>query len=331
MGPIQKSQKPPVLMRAGRADWDDLKVFLMVAELKSFSAAAKALGLTQPTVSKRIDELEARLEAKLLERTSAGAQLTDIGLLISDHVRTMDRAALSIQHLAHQANSRDQGRVRVAAPDGIGAFWLAPQLAGFQAENPQISITLDAGLWSDLVDVEPCDITLQFIEERRLDAIAIELATFHYALFASPSYIETYGAPRTLAEVADHRTVHHLAQIQQRDNWDPKAGALQTLSAANFATNSSAAAMMAVMRGAGIGALPTCVVSFAPDLVMVSESPMARLRLWMVVGPKARKIARISRVMDWLIGLFDRRTNPWFEDDFIHPDELARWKTQSRT
>lgn len=314
---------PSLMIGRQRVDWSDLRVFLAVAETRSFSGAARLLGMTQPTVSRRMDDIEARLETRLIERGSNGVSLTEAGALIRDHVVTMERSAQAIERLALSRDKRNEGRVRVAAPDGLAAFWLAPRLPEFQRENPKIAVSLDAGLWSDTEARRETDISLQFEESKHVDDVVTRLATYHYALFAAPDYIRTYGAPRTLAEVADHRVVHHVAQRHQTEGWHPKAAPLQSLWDRQIETNSSAAALIAIRAGAGIGALPTAALTVAPELVMIGDTPLAKLSLYLVNHRDASKTERTRRVIDWLKRVFDARANPWYREEYIAPADFA--------
>ncbi|MBS0384331.1 MAG: LysR family transcriptional regulator, partial [Proteobacteria bacterium] len=218
-----------IVISQQRVDWADLRVFLAVAETGSFSGAARVLGLTQPTVSRRLDDLEGRLKVQLISRGLQGATVTEAGALIRDHVLTMERSAQAIERLALGMDNRDEGRVKLAAPDGLAAFWLAPRLAEFQQKNPKIAISLDSGLWPAEGLRADVDLSLQFEEDKHLDNVVTRLATYHYVLFASPDYLKTYGKPRTLAEVADHRVIYHVAQTRQSEAWHPKASALKTM------------------------------------------------------------------------------------------------------
>lgn len=305
-----------------RVDWDDLRVFLAAAETGSFSGAAKALGLTQPTVSRRIEDLEAKLNAQLVVRSLNGVALTDAGAAIRDHVVNMERSAQAIERVALGQDKRDEGRVRLSAPDGLAAFWLAPRLAEFHRENPKITISLDAGLWpSDAVRPE-IDISLQFEEDKHFEHVVTRIATYHYGLFASPDYIDLYGKPRSLVEVTEHRAIHHTAQTRQPQNWDAKTAALRALWPTQIETNSSAAVMVAARAGAGIAALPTAALVYAPELVMVSDGPLASLTLWLVHHVDAQKTERLRRVSTWLKRAFDNRENPWFREQYVPPEDF---------
>lgn len=321
---VLKNPDGPSVPASSRFEWSDLRVFLYVVETGSLTAAARSLGLSQPTVSQRIRDLELRLNAQLFVRGPQGIALTEAGELIRDEARAMERSANAIDRLIRERDKREEGRVRLAAPDGVAAFWIAPRLADFQRLNPRVSLSLDAGLWPNDPLRDELDISLQYEETRLGDRIVQSIATVHYAPFASESYLSLYGAPRSLAEIASHRTIHHSAHRQQKETWDPKVSALQTLWDANLETNCSSTVVMAIQHGGGIGMMPTALAATIPGLVMLGDQPAASPKLWLVYHQDIARIARVRRVIEWLKDCFDPKKNPWFRPEFIHPREFDR-------
>lgn len=306
-----------------KLDWDDIRVFGAVADTGTMSGAARVLGVTPGMVSKRIDELEARLGTTLLTRHAQGVSLTDAGQMVRDHALTMERSALSIERLIGARDKKREGRVTIEAPDGIAAFWLAPYLAAFHRENPKIRIAIDCGFWASTPLPEPPELMISVKEEKRLDYVATPLAVLHYALFAAPDYLDTYGAPLSLASIADHRFLNFTPISEQPENWHPRAAALRGLLEFSLETNSSAMLVNTLVAGGGIAVAPTAVKSFAPELVMVYPEPMSKIQLYLVHHRDALQTARVKVVADWLKSLFDSRKYPWFRDEFVHPDEFA--------
>src|ERR1700679_3009825 len=98
-----------------RLDWNDVRTYLAVAESGSLNAAARLLGMTQPTISRRMEEFEYRLKARLFERTSRGVMLTEAGLTVRDLAQSMARVGGMILRNVAGHDSRDVGRVRLAA------------------------------------------------------------------------------------------------------------------------------------------------------------------------------------------------------------------------
>ncbi len=313
-----------------RADWSDLRVFWAVVEMGSITQAAAALGLTQPTVTRRIEELEGRLGSKLLSRSPEGLTMTEAGELVYDQVLTMERSAGAIERLVFNKDRQDEGRVGLLAPDGVAGFVLAPALPDFLRTNPKISISLDCGFWPDSPLSSEVDVALQFDEVTNPDVTATPIATFHYGLYAARSYIDLYGAPTSLAQSADHRYVHHPAQKRQKEKWNRKFDAFQGLANISFESNSSAATLTAIKHGAGIGALPTAIHAVEPDLVMLDVPPFAKATLWMCLHRDVAKTARIKRVTDWLAEVFDQRSKPWYRSEFVHPSEFAAWNNPAK-
>jgi DNA-binding transcriptional LysR family regulator len=307
-----------------KADWSDLRIFWAVAEAGSFGAAGRALGVSQPTVTRRMDDLESRLGVQLLIRGPAGISLTEPGRLILDQVLTMERSAEAIERMVLNHDRRPEGRIGIGAPDGVGGLVLAPALPAFLRANPKISISLDCGFWSDRPPAGHTDLFVQFDNAGGdPDMISTPLAHYHYALFAAPGYLELYGEPKTLQEVAAHRLVHHSAMTRQPETWAPKTEAFQRLADYSLLTNSSTVTLNAVRAGAGISAMPTMVLTLAPELVMLDIPPMAHPQLWVCHHRDIARSARVRLVVDWLKELFDPRTQPWYRAEFVHPAEFG--------
>ncbi len=306
-----------------RADWTALRTFGAVVEHGGFGAAARALLVSPSTVTRHIDELEARLDARLLYRTVQGVSLTEAGHAIFEYVRTMERSAAALEREVLRRDSRAEGEVRLALPDGLAAFTVAPDMPRFLQANPKIRLTLDCGFWPDNPLDGDIDIALTFTEPTHPDVIARPLGCFHYALYAAQSYLELYGTPDTLEASTPHRYVHHVALTRQPENWATKLSSFFTLANRSVTTNSSAVSLLSVKNGAGIGLLPTVVSSFSPELAMLHDRPLASLNLWMYYHRDVAQSARVRLVINWIEDMFDHKTNPWFRPEFLHPDQFS--------
>lgn len=323
MGVEKNSDGLTFLPASARADWADLRLFLHVAEHGSISTAAKTLRMSQPTVSQRLRDLEFRLNTQLVVRGPNGITLTEAGQRIKEHVAVMQRSASAIDRVMRELDDKPEGRVKIAAPDGIGSFWIGPRIPALQRANPGITLSIDGGLWPHNPLQDDIDISLQYDARNFGDHVVEPLATVHYAPFAAESYLKLYGVPKSQAELATHRTVHHSAVQQQKETWDPKAEAVRTLSSYNVETNCSATVVMSVLAGAGIAFLPTCAAAFIPNIVMLGEEPSASPKLYLVYDPAISRVARAKSVIEWLHDVFSASTNPWFAEEFVHPREFA--------
>jgi DNA-binding transcriptional LysR family regulator len=305
-----------------RADWSDVRVFWAVAELGSFGAAARALKLGLTTVTRAVDRLEAQLNAKLVTRGPQGVSLTEAGLLAHDRALSMERFAEQLEIEVADCEKLPEGRVRLAAPDGVAGMFLGPAMAEFIRANPKIDLVIDCDLWPDRPLAGEADVALTFEEPKHPDVVATPLAHFHYALFASREYMDLYGAPTTGAEIVAHPYVHHVGQTHHRENWKANFVAFQDFMHKRIETNSSAVSFNAVKHGAGIGPMPTAILALEPSLVMIETPIPNTIRLWMVHHRDIGRSARVRRVIDWLKDVFDSKTKPWFRAEFVHPREF---------
>jgi DNA-binding transcriptional LysR family regulator len=303
----------------GRLDWNDVRIFLTVAESGSLSGASRILGMTQPTISRRMDDLELRLNARLLIRSPRGVALTPAGEAIHRLAAGMARLGESIVRDLMGKDRDEAGQVTLAAPDGVAAYLIMPFLGDFQRANPQIDLVLDCGVWRGALDLAEPDLTLEYKAQAPADRTSVPIAHVHYAYFASRDYLSTYGKPASFAEITSHRTVRHAAFREQKSTWNTKGVAVRELVGATLLTNSSAAMVEAVRAGAGIGAMPTAICEMYPDLVMLDLDPVAHPTLWLRHHPAAIESRRIQRLVDWLTQVFDPATKPWYRRDFIHP------------
>jgi DNA-binding transcriptional LysR family regulator len=307
-----------------RLDWNDVRIFLAVAETGSLNAAGRNLGLTQPTISRRMEDLEYRLGAKLFSRSSRGVVLTDAGLSARDLAANMARFGGAIVREIAERDKANAGRVRIAAPDGVATTVLMPEVAAFQRANPEIEIALDVGLWLDAPMEGETHLALEFTETCPAGLVSIPIATIHYAYFASREYLDIYGVPSNHAEVAQHRMVRHVSHREQVNTWSPKLAAVNALAGSHLITNSSLSMLAAIKAGAGIGVLPTYVTRYEPDLVMLDLEAMAHPKLFLRHDPAVVRQNRVQRAKEWLVELFDNSRRPWFREEYVHPRDYGR-------
>lgn len=300
-------------------------MFAAVAETGAINQAATELKMVPATVSRHIEDLETRLDVKLFRRRTTGMTLTAAGEDVYDRARSMQHMADEIEGAARSRDTREEGAVSISASDGIGSLWVAPRVSAFLERNPKIQISLDCRLGPAIDADNRADITIALAKDQaQIGDDTSTLATMHYVFLAAPSYIETYGAPKSLASAAgDHRTLRHVGQISQRETWGRKATAAEALAESSFETNSSAAFMYALDAGAGVATAPTYVLKQWPNLVMVGPEQSVPIKLWLIVHKAARHAVRVNRVADWIKSIFDPRSNPWFREEFVHPRDFA--------
>ena len=197
----------------------ELTTFVEVAQRGSLSAAAREEGITPAMVGRRIDQLETRLGVKLFKRSTRKVTLTPEGTTFyEDCHRLLDELRLAEDSLTAGVKSAS-GRLIVTAPTAFGRKHIAPHLAGFIAEHPNLSITLH--LSERLVDLknERFDLAIRIADMKSADLIAAKLARNHRVVCGSPAYFKRAGKPRTLADLAKHNCLVTSTEDGIADTW----------------------------------------------------------------------------------------------------------------
>jgi DNA-binding transcriptional LysR family regulator len=196
-------------------DLNDTLVFVKVVEHGSFISAARALRLPKTTVSRKVQDLETRLGAQLLHRTTRKLGLTEAGNLYFEHcqriARDLDEAELAVGQL--QGGPR--GWLRLTAPYSMGIEWIAPLLGEFHARYPEVRVEMIlTNEPLDIIDKE-IDVALRVGNLPDSNLVARPLALFRTQVYASARYIERHGEPLQPEDLQHHRT---LAMSKQRRN-----------------------------------------------------------------------------------------------------------------
>ena len=176
-------------------DWRALQDVVTVAETGSLSAAARRLNVSQPTVGRRIEQLEEQLGALLFNRTARGLVLTKVGEGILGHAKQMEEGALAIERIATGANQELQGNVRISLIEDLGIQWIPQKLNEFHKEFPQLAIEVNIDNRNvDLLRRE-ADIAIRLARPEQADLICRKAGMLHFGLYASQSYLDEYGIP----------------------------------------------------------------------------------------------------------------------------------------
>ena len=197
-------------------DLNDTLVFVKVVELGSFTAAAKALHLPNTTVSRKVQDLEARLGAQLLHRTTRKLGLTEAGNVYFEHCQRIARDLDQAENAVGQLQSGPRGWLRVTTTYALGAIWIAPLLGEFYARHPQVRVELL--LSNEHIDIiaGEIDVALRVGKPAVSNLVARRLSVLRSAVYATPSYIERFGEPSLPDDLIHH---HTLAVTNNRDAW----------------------------------------------------------------------------------------------------------------
>ena len=196
-------------------DLNDTLVFVKVVEHGSFISAARALRLPKTTVSRKVQELETRLGAHLLHRTTRKLGLTEAGNVYFEHCQRIARELDEAESAVGQLQSGPRGWLRVTAPYTIGITWIAPLLGEFHARHPEVRVELL--LSNDTLDLieKEIDVALRVGNLPDSNLVARKLAVFKTRVYGSPSYLERHGEPLAPEDLRHHRA---LAMPYNRSN-----------------------------------------------------------------------------------------------------------------
>lgn len=289
-------------------DWDAYRVLLQVVERGSFSRAAGELGISQPTASRRIDELERALGARLLVRRARGVVPTPIGERVAAEARRMEQSAA----LAARAATGDAGpgkrRVRISATEGFGAVWLPRRVQALRAADPDLAIELVVDNAASDLAARQADLAVRLFRPRQADLVARKVGTVGFGFFASRDYLAAHPAPRRLADLSRHDHVGFADRgapgIPTYMRWLNRI-----VPDDRFVVSASSLLAMAELARAGAGIVLGTVALLADDPRLVRLLPRARppaMDIWLAVHADVRRDPDVVRVLDRLAALFTR-------------------------
>lgn len=306
-------------------DWEGARIFLEVVRNGSFRAAADCIGQSVNSLRRRVDELEHSLGVTLLTRHVDGVRTTPEGEGVLAAVTRMEIASFELLRAKEKNSASISGEVRLAITEGLGTFWIAPRLVEFQRAHPNLLIDVNCAMKSaDVLRLE-ADVAIQITRPTAQDLRVVKLGRLHFMPFAAPSYIETFGCPRSASDLTQHRIlIQSDDNVQWRKLYDRLFPGMPALGLVALRTNVSSAHYWSIAKGAGIGVLPTYAQAIGAQLVPLDLGIHETVDIWLTYHPDAKRIARVSRMIDWAIQAFSPQKFPWFRDEFIHPSELGK-------
>ena len=185
---------------------DEINAFAAVSDARSFTQAARRLGVSSAQISKLVARLENRLNARLLNRTTRDVSLTDTGRAYLERARQLLEDFQSLESSVRE-QSGPRGLLRVSAPVSFGAAQLTPALLEFAAAYPEVSLDVSAtDRMVNLVE-EGFDVAVRIGQLTDSSLVARKLAAVRLVTCASPAYLGRAGAPQTLEELATHEAI----------------------------------------------------------------------------------------------------------------------------
>lgn len=296
-------------------DFEAWAIFAKVAELGSFARAAQELQLSNPTVSKAIARLEARLGVTLLARTSRRLSLTEAGRSALDRATSILREGEAVEDEAAEQSAAPRGRVRVSAPLSFGIGYLAATLPAFLQAYPEV--TLDLRLSDRQVDLiaDGFDLALRIARLEDSSLLARRLCTVRLLLVASPAYLDAHGRPTHPAQLSAHRALAYTGGATP-GVWrfaHPQFGEESVEPPVALWTDNADLLAPALLAGRGLAIQPEFLVwrelrEGTLELAMPDWTPPP-LALHLVMPPSPFRPLRVQVVIDHLAAALAKA--PW--------------------
>ena len=286
--------------RSVKFDWNKARAFLVTAEEGSLSAAARALGMAQPTLGRQVDGLEQELGIVLFERVGRGLTLTPSGLELLDHVRHMGEAAGRVSMTALGQSQALEGTICISASETYAAVLLPPIIAKLRIMEPGIRVEIVVANHASDLRRREADIAIRNFRPTEPDLIAKKIGNADAVLYATPNYIEKIGNPTKPNDLrnADFVNVDHSGGMIKGLNTLGLG-----LTEANFPllTESYLVMWELVRQGAAIGILDAHIGDADPIVrrVLPDLEPLV-FPIWLVSHRELTTSRRIRRVYDFL-------------------------------
>lgn len=295
----------------------EMEAFVQVVDLGGFTDAAKKLGLSKSAVSKHVSALEARLGARLLNRTTRRVSPTEIGLAYYDRAARVLSEAAEADAMAALMQGAPRGELRISAPLSFGNRHLAPAVAAFLNAYPEVSARVELDdRFVELV-AEGFDLAIRIGALPDSSLKARKLTETHLFLVASPAYLARRGAPRTLEELAGHNLLHY-SNLASGSGWRLRgaAGEERTVRAVGRLTvNNGDALLRAAADGLGVAMTPAFIGADAlRGGEVVEVLPEARpdpLGIWAIYPAGRFPQPKLRVFIDFLVERFRGAGPAW--------------------
>ncbi|WP_284332581.1 LysR family transcriptional regulator [Dyella flagellata] len=286
-----------------------MQIFVRAVELGSISAAANELNLSSQLAGKHVRALEQGLGIKLLNRTTRRQSLTDVGRVFYERAKNVLAEMEAAEALIAETRAIPRGQLRISAPITFGSRALAPEIADYMKQYPEVSVDLClTNRTVDLVD-EGFDVAFRTGELPDSGLLARRLAPLRLVLCASPSYLKSAKKLREPKDLAGHEClVFSHTSLRTKWSFDGPLGRVSVPITGRFSTDSGEALRAAALAGAGILLQPHALVSEEIEsgrLVRLLQKyePAAR-PLHLLYAPDRRMTPKLRTFLDFAVQRF---------------------------
>lgn len=284
-----------------------LRTFVRVTELSSFTQAGESLGLPRSTVSEHVQALETLLGARLLQRTTRTVQATQDGRVLYERSKDLLAHMEELEGLFRQDEAQLAGRIRVDMPNAMARGLVMPQLPSFMARHPLVEMEISSSDRQVDVIAEGFDCVVRVGAQPDQSVVARKVCSMPMVNCVSPAYLQRYGVPETIADLAQHQLVHYVRPLGARSAGFEylQGNKVQRVAMAGRVTVSSTDAYQAACLG-GLGIIQVPLLGIrellaSGELVSVLADYLAPpLDVSMLYAGQRHLPLRVRVFMEWL-------------------------------
>ena len=281
-------------------DWDLCKTFVAVADTGSFTAAARRLHTSHPTVSRKIAALEAQLGTRLVARAADGLALTADGRTLREHAEAMAAAALRAETAVAAGGHKARGIVKLSIGATLASHWLMPRLPAFLRAHDHIQLEIITHPFPASVRRREADVVLRPVDSGEENLVGRKIGRLGTGFYASRYYAAGRSLPERRGDWKEHSVIGFADQASnaQLARWSD----VVTRQARVVMRCSSQGDMLAAVRaGIGISALSCFVAETYSDLVRVAPQKLASIAdLWLLAHPDLVELPVVRAVVDFV-------------------------------
>ncbi len=293
-----------------RLNWNNLRVYLVLARTGSLSQTGRQLGMDHSTVGRRIATLEHEIGTPLFDREATGYRVNAKGREFFSHVESMEASVLAIADQLTGEGRSLVGEVRIGTMEGIASLYLSEQFALLKEELPGIVVELVTSTRDVRVSQREADIFLGFFEPDTENLRAEKIGAFSCYLYGSPAYFARHGVPGSVESLSQHVFVGYIENLIQLDavRWLENGVKDPTIV---YRSNSMISQMFAAVAGTGLVMLP---VFSRPErfglLPVLHDRVRVHRDVWMSTLRHFPRVPRINAVLSFLTSIFARDYPP---------------------
>jgi DNA-binding transcriptional LysR family regulator len=277
-------------------DWDDVRSFLAIARTRSLSGAARELGVRQSTMSRRLEAMEARNGARLLQRTTSGYELTALGEAVLGNAERMEAEAIAVERMVQGRDVALSGVVRLTTVEVIANLLLPRAVVALQARYPAITLDVLTESRSLNLTKREADIAIRMTRFDSQDLITRRMGTAASALYASPDYLATHGQDLS----GDNHAIITVLEDQSHQSEAKWLVEMMPHARVAMRNNSRDGQLAAARAGVGVACLPCYLADRDPGLVRLDVGYGPPREVWLGVHADLRHMPRIRAVIDVL-------------------------------